>query len=146
MSQVERGPTGEKAVKVPLIDMVSDDGSPPVNAAEEMPTETLYYWDYLHLDYLLNAQTPKSAERGGLVHDEYFFIVVHQTYELWFKQILVELDSVMAIMAQDRIPGLMTGTASAPSPVPGFYQQSKGLPALARMNFLDIKTDRKSVV
>ena len=110
MSQVERGPTGEKAVKVPLIDMVSDDGSPPVNAAEEMPTETLYYWDYLHLDYLLNAQTPKSAERGGLVHDEYFFIVVHQTYELWFKQILVELDSVMAIMAQDRIPGREFGT------------------------------------
>src|SRR6202046_3332182 len=104
MSQVERGPTGEKAVKVPLTDMVSDDGSPPVNAAEEMPPETLYYWDYLHLDYLLNAQTPKSAERGGLVHDEYFFIVVHQTYELWFKQILVELDSVLTLMSPERIP------------------------------------------
>jgi tryptophan 2,3-dioxygenase len=110
MSQVEGGATGQKAVKVPLIDMVSDDGSPPVNAAEEMPPETLYYWDYLHLDYLLNAQTPKSAERGGLVHDEYFFIVVHQTYELWFKQILVELDSVMAIMAQDLIPARAFGT------------------------------------
>ena len=105
MSQAGGGPHGEKAVQVPLTDMVSDDGSPTVNAAPEMPAETLYYWDYLHLDYLLNAQTPKSAERGGLVHDEYFFIVVHQTYELWFKQILVELDSVMSIMAQHRIPG-----------------------------------------
>src|ERR1700722_12226117 len=104
MSQVERGPTGEKAVKVPLIDMGSYDGSPPVNAAKEMPTETLYYWDYLHLDYLLNSQTPKSAERGGLVHDEIFFIVVHQTYELWFKQILVELDSVLSLMSAERIP------------------------------------------
>ena len=110
MPQAGGGPRGEKAVQVPLTDMVSDEGSPTVNAAAEMPTETLYYWDYLHLDYLLNAQTPKSAERGGLVHDEYFFIVVHQTYELWFKQILVELDSVMSIMAQDRIPGREFGT------------------------------------
>ena len=36
--------------------------------------------------------------------------MVHQTYELWFKQILVELDSVMAIMAQDRIHGRELGT------------------------------------
>ena len=110
MPQAKGGAQGEKAVQIPLTDMVSDDGSPTVNAAADMPTETLYYWDYLHLDYLLNAQTPKSAERGGLVHDEYFFIVVHQTYELWFKQILVELDSVMSIMAQDRIPGREFGT------------------------------------
>ena len=101
------GSKSEKAVKVPLTDMVSDvaEGCPVMAGPEAMPADTLYYWDYLHLDYLLNAQTPKSAERGGLIHDEYFFIVVHQTYELWFKQILVELDSVMAIMAQDRIPG-----------------------------------------
>lgn len=106
------GSKSEKAVKIPLTDMVSDvaEGCPVMAGPEEMPADTLYYWDYLHLDYLLNAQTPKSAERGGLIHDEYFFIVVHQTYELWFKQILVELDSVMAIMAQDRIPGRELGT------------------------------------
>ena len=106
------GSKSEKAVKIPLTDMVSDagEGCPVMAGPEEMPADTLYYWDYLHLDYLLNAQTPKSAERGGLIHDEYFFIVVHQTYELWFKQILVELDSVMAIMAQDRVHGRELGT------------------------------------
>jgi tryptophan 2,3-dioxygenase len=106
------GPKSEKAVKIPLTDMVSDvaEGCPVMAGPEDMPADILYYWDYLHLDYLLNAQTPKSAERGGLIHDEYFFIVVHQTYELWFKQILVELDSVMAIMAQDRVHGRELGT------------------------------------
>ena len=63
----------------------------------------MYYWDYLGLDLILNAQHPKSAERGREVHDEFFFIVVHQTYELWFKQILVELDSVRAIFSADSI-------------------------------------------
>lgn len=66
--------------------------------------DTLYYWDYLHLDYLLSAQTPKSAEQGDAVHDEYLFIVVHQTSELWFKQILVELDSVLDLMNRNHVP------------------------------------------
>src|ERR1700733_9473865 len=106
----------EPGVIVPLPDMVPTsselprEGCPVMAGTGENGHEVLYYWDYLHLDDLLNSQTPKSAERGGLVHDEYFFIVVHQTYELWFKQILVELDSVMAIMAQDRIPGREFGT------------------------------------
>jgi asparagine synthase (glutamine-hydrolysing) len=39
-----------------------------------------------------------------------------------------------------RIPELMTAPVTAESPVPGFYRQSEGLPPLARMNFLDIKT------
>jgi tryptophan 2,3-dioxygenase len=58
-----------------------------------------YYNDYLHLDELLDAQEPESAKPGSVVaHDEMMFIVIHQTYELWFKQIIVEIDSVIAIM------------------------------------------------
>ena len=95
----------DNVVTVPLNDLVADGGCPVMASPDEMPGDTVYYWDYLHLDYLLNAETPKSEEAGELVHDEYFFIVVHQTYELWFKQILVELDSVMSIMAQEVIPG-----------------------------------------
>src|SRR6185437_3345295 len=64
---------------------------------------TLYYWDYLKLDGLLNAQAPKSAEAGAPQHDEFLFICVHQTSELWFKQILVELDSILAIMGRARV-------------------------------------------
>jgi tryptophan 2,3-dioxygenase len=81
----------------------SDHDQPPV----------LYYWDYLRLDEILNSQHPKSAEHGSAVHDEYFFIAVHQTYELWFKQILVELDSILAIMSADPIPASALSVALA---------------------------------
>jgi tryptophan 2,3-dioxygenase len=100
----------QPGVIVPLPDMVPTsselppEGCPVMAGTGEVEHEVLYYWDYLHLDELLNSQTPKSAERGGLVHDEIFFIVVHQTYELWFKQILVELDSVLDLMSPERIP------------------------------------------
>ena len=46
----------------------------------------LTYASYLGLDDVLGAQRPRSAE-----HDELLFIVVHQVYELWFKQLLHEL-------------------------------------------------------
>jgi tryptophan 2,3-dioxygenase len=62
-----------------------------------------YYWDYLRLDDLLGAQRLESARHGRPAHDEMLFIVVHQVYELWFKQILWELDGVLAAMAEPRL-------------------------------------------
>jgi tryptophan 2,3-dioxygenase len=50
-----------------------------------------YYPDYLKLDLLLAAQAPESAAQGRPAHDEMLFIITHQAYELWFKQILHEL-------------------------------------------------------
>jgi tryptophan 2,3-dioxygenase len=47
------------------------------------------YTSYLRLDELLDLQTPAS---GGEEHDEMLFIVIHQVYELWFKQVLHETD------------------------------------------------------
>ncbi len=47
------------------------------------------YAEYLKLDELLSLQQPKS---DGPEHDEMLFIVIHQVYELWFKQMLHELD------------------------------------------------------
>lgn len=64
----------------------------------------LYYGDYLQLPKILNAQAPESAKYGQEVHDETLFIVIHQTYELWFKQILHELDSIRQIMARPFVP------------------------------------------
>lgn len=64
----------------------------------------LYYWDYLGLPSLLSAQQPRSDIDGAPAHDELLFIIVHQTYELWFKQILHELDDVVAIMNAEHIP------------------------------------------
>lgn len=52
------------------------------------------YSAYLRLDRILDAQTPWSGEGGPPAHDEMLFIVFHQTYELWFRQILFELSDV----------------------------------------------------
>lgn len=60
-----------------------------------------YYSDYLRLDALLGQQQPESARLGVTAHDEMLFIVVHQAYELWFKQILHELDRIQADFGQE---------------------------------------------
>ena len=49
------------------------------------PSAAVNYHSYLALDEILGAQRPRSEE-----HDELLFIVVHQVYELWFKQLLHE--------------------------------------------------------
>lgn len=54
----------------------------------------LTYGSYLRLDELLRLQTPQSQGANGPEHDELLFIVIHQVYELWFKQLLHELDYV----------------------------------------------------
>lgn len=64
----------------------------------------VYYGDYLQLPKILNAQDTESAKYGKSAHDETLFIIIHQTYELWFKQILYELDSVREIMQQAFVP------------------------------------------
>jgi len=56
-----------------------------------------YYNDYLQLDKILAAQELESS-KSEKAHDEMLFIVIHQTYELWFKQILIEIDSVITIL------------------------------------------------
>ena len=65
--------------------------------------EDLYYSDYIELDTILNSQHPKSFESLEEGNDEMLFIIIHQVYELWFKQILFELDLVRHIFIQDRI-------------------------------------------
>ena len=60
-----------------------------------------YYADYLQLDRLLDCQRPESDRHGQAAHDEMLFIVVHQAYELWFKQILHELGRIQAEFARN---------------------------------------------
>lgn len=53
------------------------------------------YSSYLLLEKILNAQEPRSKDHpGGAEHDELLFIIIHQVFELWFKQLLHELDFV----------------------------------------------------
>ncbi|NP_001088604.1 tryptophan 2,3-dioxygenase [Xenopus laevis] len=63
----------------------------------------LIYGDYLQLDKVLNAQELQSEKKGNKIHDEHLFIVTHQAYELWFKQILWELDSVREIFQNGHV-------------------------------------------
>ena len=71
----------------------------------------VYYAEYLQLDRILDAQHPESAKRGPAAHDEMLFIIVHQAFELWFKQILHELHAVMEIMGSVPVPEKQVGRA-----------------------------------
>uniref|UniRef100_A0A493U1F0 Tryptophan 2,3-dioxygenase n=1 Tax=Anas platyrhynchos platyrhynchos TaxID=8840 RepID=A0A493U1F0_ANAPP len=55
------------------------------------------------LNKILNAQELQSEKKGNKIHDEHLFIVTHQAYELWFKQILWELDSVRVIFQNGHV-------------------------------------------
>ncbi len=72
----------------------------------------VHYHDYLQLEKILNAQFPESDKQQLPAHDEMLFIVIHQAYELWFKQLHHEVDSVAAIMGKpalnDNSPELQT--------------------------------------
>jgi tryptophan 2,3-dioxygenase len=59
--------------------------------------EALTYARYLKLDELLSLQAPRSEGE----HDEVLFIVIHQVYELWFKEILHELDYCRRLLEDD---------------------------------------------
>ena len=61
------------------------------------------YQNYLKIPDLLSLQNPLSIEAGELAHDEMLFIITHQIYELWFKQILHELDSVLNLFQKESI-------------------------------------------
>jgi len=59
-----------------------------------MPT----YAEYLKVDELLALQQPRS---DGPEHDEMLFIVVHQVYELWFKELLHEFDYLQRLLSRN---------------------------------------------
>jgi len=65
--------------------------------------DDLYYSDILQLDKILNSQHPRSFEKMEDGNDEMLFIIIHQAYELWFKQIIFELDLARNIFEQDKI-------------------------------------------
>lgn len=66
----------------------SSDGSPIMPQGER-----LTYSSYLKVPELLRLQHPQSSPEH---HDELLFIIVHQTYELWFRELLHDLDAVVA--------------------------------------------------
>src|SRR5262245_29678522 len=69
------------------------------------------YASYLRLNELLALQSPESEKRGQAAHDEMLFIVIHQAYELWFKQILHELDLIQKIFGGAQVDDADLGRA-----------------------------------
>ncbi len=63
----------------------------------------VYYSSYLQLDKIIEAQDPESAKNGVRADDEMLFIIIHQAYELWFKQILHEINIVRETFSQPQI-------------------------------------------
>ncbi len=78
-----------------------------------MENKAVYYSEYLQLEKITGAQQPESFKEGNIpAHDEMLFIIIHQAYELWFKQILFEVNSVIDIMGKpalnDNSPEMQT--------------------------------------
>ena len=84
-------------------------GSPGLSPFGELMPVT--YASYLKLDALLALQQPRSTapDGSGPEHDEMLFIIIHQVYELWFKELLHELDYLQRLLrANDRSRALHT--------------------------------------
>ncbi|SFJ07996.1 tryptophan 2,3-dioxygenase [Bosea sp. OK403] len=76
-------------------------------------TRRLSYGSYLQVDRLLSCQEPESLKTGAPAHDEMLFIIVHQAYELWFRQILHELDRIQADFAASTVADEHLGRINA---------------------------------
>jgi tryptophan 2,3-dioxygenase len=103
-----------------------------------------YYADYLELDRLLSAQQPESARHGRPAHDEMLFIIVHQAYELWFKQILHELDRVQAdfggeVVEDEYLGRIVHGLDRINEILKLLIQQLEVLETMTPLDFLDFR-------
>jgi len=76
-------------------------------------TDEFHYSDYLQLDVVLNAQSPESGRGDQEIHDETLFIIAHQVHELWFKEILHELKSVLALFSSVPLDAQKIGLIAA---------------------------------
>lgn len=80
---------------------------------EEGKYTTIHYHNYLELGKILDAQHLRSAQLEEPAHEEMLFIIVHQAYELWFKQIVHELKSVKVLFDDKEVIESSLGVAIA---------------------------------
>lgn len=105
----------------------------------------VHYSDYLQLDKILNAQLPESEKLGKPAHDEMLFIVIHQAYELWFKELLHEVESVASILSKpvnDNSPALQTVVhrlSRVTTILKVLVQQVDIMETMTPMDFLDFR-------
>jgi aminocarboxymuconate-semialdehyde decarboxylase len=80
-------------IKVAQPAAIGKQGTPASQIPPHPRSDQLTYSSYLKVPELLELQKPQSTP---IHHDELLFIIVHQTYELWFKELLHDLDAVVA--------------------------------------------------
>jgi tryptophan 2,3-dioxygenase len=112
--------------------------------ADPPPKTGAYYGDYLELERLLSAQSPESARHGRPAHDEMLFIIVHQAYELWFKQILHELDRIQAdfggaVVEDESLGRIVHGLDRINEILKLLIQQLEVLETMTPLDFLDFR-------
>jgi tryptophan 2,3-dioxygenase len=74
------------------------DRDPSVEDASMSAPDRMSYSDYLHLERVLDAQEPLSR-----AHDEFLFIIQHQTSELWMKLAIHEIEAAMGAIRRDEL-------------------------------------------
>ncbi|MEO8769819.1 MAG: tryptophan 2,3-dioxygenase family protein [Ferruginibacter sp.] len=112
-----------------------------------MQHKPVYYGEYLELDKIIDAQHPVSFEEGNeAAHEEMLFIIIHQAYELWFKQILFEVNSVIDIMGKpalndnsDEIQTIVHRMKRVGTILKVLVQQIDILETMTPMDFLDFR-------
>ncbi|MTV27864.1 tryptophan 2,3-dioxygenase [Nitriliruptoraceae bacterium ZYF776] len=110
-------------------------------------SEPTYYRSYLGLDEVLAAIRPVSRLADGRpAHDEHLFIVTHQAFELWFAQMLHELDAVIDDLDRDPVPDQVMGQVvhrleRMVAIVPVLLQQFAVLETMTPLDFLDFRDD-----
>ena len=77
------------------------------------PYISIHYKKYLGLEQLLSAQRLRSEDLEKPAHDEMLFIIMHQVYELWFKQIIHEIKSIAVMFEGDLMDEREISTAVA---------------------------------
>jgi tryptophan 2,3-dioxygenase len=109
--------------------------------------EATYYRTYLGLDAVLDAIRPVSRLADGKpAHDEHLFIVTHQAFELWFAQMLHELDAVITSLDRDPVPDAAMGQVvhrleRMVAIVPVLLQQFAVLETMTPLDFLDFRDE-----
>ena len=112
---------------------------------QDLKYTTIHYHSYLQLDKILNAQKPRSAEvEDKPAHEEMLFIIIHQVYELWFKQIRHELESILALFRQNKVDERNIGTATSrlqrvEEILQLLIQQIQVLETMTPLDFLDFR-------
>jgi tryptophan 2,3-dioxygenase len=96
----------------------------------------LTYWSYLQLDEMLRLQRPRSEPPE---HDEMLFIIIHQTYELWFKLLLHEVEKIKRDFSANDMYGALHTLKRCRTVMKTLVQQLDILETMTPMSFTSFR-------